>query len=147
MNDQKYEIIWVIKYLFPIAFIGLFTVNLFRFSWSQIAIHNIDFHETFITVIELFLLYIAIYCLTVSYEIRDDKLIVHSFFFRIKEYNIKSVQWMDEEGIYSFLGQINIGVDVTVLNFAGGKRLIIIGLNSPLKFRQEIRSIQAGETI
>ena len=145
MTEKKYEITWVIKYLFPILFIGLFVINLFRLSWSQITIPNIDYSETALLLLELFILYFALYCLTVRYEIRGDKLVVHSFLFRKKEFDAKSVQWMEEEGIYSFLGQINIGIDVTIFNFKSGKRLILLGLNSPLNFKQEIRSIQVNE--
>jgi hypothetical protein len=69
--------------------------------------------------------------------------VVFRFFIFKRAYDIRKIQWIEEDGIYSFLGKIPLGIDLTVLNLTNGKRIRIIGLKEPLKFIQDIRSQQS----
>ncbi len=95
-----------------------------------------------IFVAEIVVVYFAIYFLTVRYEISNNKLTIKSLFLWKKSIDFKSIQLIDEDGIFHLFYQIPIGVDLTVLTLKNGKRIRIIGLKEPLKFIQEIRSYQ-----
>lgn len=143
-NGKKYETIWQIKFL-PFLFIILFIVSTYKQPWSEFSLNRIDITETVFFFAEIVILYCMLYLLTVKYEIINNLIIVHSFILRKKVYEIKSIQWIDENGIFSFLGRLPVGIDLTVLNFKNGKKLLIIGLKEPLMFIQDIRAIQASE--
>lgn len=145
MEYKRYKTVWLIRYVLPFLFIVLFIVSTFRQPWSEFSINRIDITETVYFFAELIIFCYMFYFLTVKYEIANNNLIVHSFIFRKKIYEINSIQWIDEDGIYSFLGRIPFGIDLTVLNFKNSKKLLVVGLKEPLKFIQDIRAIQSSE--
>jgi general stress protein CsbA len=142
MEGKRYETVWLIRYVLPFLFIVLFTVTTYNQPWSEFSLDRIDITEAILFFAELIITYYMIYLLTVKYELTDNFLIVYSFIFRKKVYEVGSIQWIDEDGIFSFLGRFPVGIDLTVLNFSNGKKLLILGLKEPLRFIQNIRAIQ-----
>jgi hypothetical protein len=140
MKRKKYEIVWQIRYCFPIIFIILFAVTIYKQDWSIFNLSRVYYIENVAFIGELVVLFFALNFLFVRYEIDNDHLVVYRFFIIKRAYNIKKIQWIEEDGIYSFLGKIPLGIDLTVLNLQNGKRIRIIGLKEPLKFIQDIRS-------
>jgi hypothetical protein len=139
MKIEKYEITWVIRYLFPSVFIVLFIGgNLFQ----PFSLNRGDYTDSMILIAEIVVVYFAIYFLTVRYEISKNQLIIKSLFLWKKSIDFESIQLIDEDGIFHLFYQIPIGVDLTVLTLKNGKIIRIIGLKEPLKFIQEIRSYQ-----
>ena len=141
---KKYEIVWQIRYFFPCIFIILFVGTIYRHDWSNYSLIRLDYTEIVIFIGELVVLFFALHLLFVRYEINNGHLIVYRLGIIKKAYNISEIQWICEDGIYSFfLGKFPVGIDFTVLNLSNGKKIKILGLKDPLKFIQDIRAQQS----
>lgn len=81
------------------------------------------------------------------YEIDNDHFVVYRLFIFKRAYDIRKIQWIEEDGIYSFLGKISLGIDLTVLNLTDGRRIRILGLKEPLQLIQDIRSQQSMQNL
>lgn len=142
MKNKRYKPAWTIKYLLPCTFSFLFFTSNYIYLRSPLALKHIDITDIFVFLAEACILYFMLYFFSVEYELTKKELIVYSFFWRTKKYDINSIQYIDEDSIYSFLSIYPVGMGLLVLNLNNGKRLIIIGLSEQLKFVQEIRSLQ-----
>lgn len=144
MKNKRYKPVWTIKYLLPCIFSFLFFASNHIYLQSPLALKHLDITDIFIFLTGVCVLYFMIYSFTVEYEITERELIIYSFFWRAKEYDINSIQYIDEDSIYSFLSICPVGMGLLVLKLKNGKRLIIIGLSEQLKFVQEIRALQSS---
>lgn len=72
--------------------------------------------------LELFILYNMMFFLTVSYEISKNELIVHSFLFLQKEFQISNIIFIEEEGMFKKFYKSALGPDWATIHFKGGKR-------------------------
>ena len=138
-SENKYKLDRIWRYYFPCSFFVIFLLDLSRNLFST----NLRFSGTsdlLFFLSELGLLYLMLYLFTVEYEIDDDKLIVHSFLFHRKVFNLKDIVQVNEEGNYSLFQKIPFGINAIVLNFKNGKNLAIIGLNDHFSFLQKIQS-------
>lgn len=144
MKNKRYQPAWAIKYLLPCIFIFLFFASNYVYLQSPLALKLLDITDVFIFLIEIFILYFMLYFFTVEYEITERELIVYSFFWKSKKYDINSIRYINEDSIYSFLSIYPVGMGLLALSLKNGKRLIIIGLSEQLKFVQEIRDRQSS---
>ena len=147
MKRKKYEIVWQIRYCFPIIFILLFAITTYKQDWSTFNLNRIYYTENVALIGEIVVLFFALNFLFARYEINSGHIVVCRFFIFKRVYDIKKISWIEEDGIYSFLGKIPFGIDLTVLNLPNGKRIRIFGLKEPLKFIQDIRSQQSMQNL
>ena len=147
MRKKKYKIVWQIRYCFPIIFVILFAIAAYKQDRWIFNLNRIDYPETVAFIGEIVVLFFAFYFLFIRYEIHNGQLVVYRFLILKRTYDISKIQWIEEDGIYSFLGKIPLGIDLTVLYLLNGKRIRIIGMKEPLKFIQDIRSQQSMQDI
>ena len=92
-NKYKLERIW--RYYFPCSFFIIFLLDLSR----NLFLTNLRLSGTSDLLFflgELGLLYLMLHLFTVEYEMDDDKLIVHSFLFHRKVFNLKDIVQVKE---------------------------------------------------
>lgn len=142
MKAVRYKPVWTIKYLLPFIFSLLFVASTYSQFRRPISANQLNISDIIIMIAEFCVLCFMLYFFTVEYEIRDNKLIIYSFFWRMQTYAIHSIQFIEEDAIYHFMYKIPYGPGLIILNLRNGKRVFIIGLTEQLKFIQKIREIQ-----
>ena len=141
-SENKYKLERILRYYFPCSFFVIFLLDLSRNLFST----NLRLSGTSDLLFflgELGLPYLMLYLFTVEYEIDDDKLIVKSFLFHRKVFNLKEITQVNEEESYSLFHKIPIGINAIVLYFKNGKNLAIFGLNDHISFLQKLQSAKA----
>ena len=77
--------------------------------------------------------------LTVRYEISNNNLIVHSFLFRQKEFQISDIIFIEEQGMVRRFYKSAFGPDWATIHFKGGEKLQLIGMSEHYKFIQLLK--------
>ena len=83
-----------------------------------------------------------LYFLTVEYELNENNLIIYSFLFRKKVYDIKDIMRIRDEGGYYLFKKIPFGINAIILDLKDGKDIPIIGLKEHFHFLNELQSLK-----
>ena len=130
---------WILRFFFPVLFLVLFTYDLFRFVHGYFPFHSMNLFDWVMFALELIILYNMVFFLTVRYEISDNELIVYSFLFRHKEFQISNIIFIEEEGMLKNFFNSSLGPDWATVHFKGGKKLQLLGLSEHYKFVQLLK--------
>lgn len=85
-----------------------------------------------------------LYFLTVQYEIDQGKLMIHSFLFRKKIYEIKDILQIRDEGGYYLFKKLPFGINAIILDFRNGKEITIFGLKDHFSFLQNLQRLKSN---
>lgn len=93
-------------------------------------------------LLEGYIFYHMLFFFTVEYQINEDELIVYSFLFRKKIYNIKDILQIRDEGNYYLFGKIPFGINALIIDLRNGKDLTILGLKDHFAFLQNLQRVR-----